>query len=217
MAAFKFDIRQLFPQPIVKVNCSLLPHTFHGNRRQALEATAKMSAIIDHLGQLSAIAQKLNTPVTTAQKLRKSDNQIVYLMADVGALNSGRGDEVVGLLKIGTKDLYLFDEFGQSRKVDNAPCILDFYIHDKRQRSGLGKKLFQTMLSEEKWEPVKCSVDRPSEKLLGFLKKHYGLERVIPQANHFVLYDGFFEHEKVNEQPNEITRSRRMLMANRYL
>nr|XP_014095878.2 alpha-tubulin N-acetyltransferase 1-like [Bactrocera oleae] len=217
MAVFKFDIRSLFPKPIVKVDSSLLPHTFHGNRRQALEATAKMSAIIDHLGQLSAIAQKLNIPITTAQKLRKSDNQIVYLMADLGEFNSGRSDEVVGLLKIGMKDLYLFDELGQSRKVDNAPCILDFYVHDKRQRSGLGKKLFQTMLSEEKWEPVKCSVDRPSEKLLGFLKKHYGLERVIPQANHFVLYDGFFEQDKANEQPNVMTRSRRMLMANRYL
>uniref|UniRef100_A0A0K8UJK7 Alpha-tubulin N-acetyltransferase 1 n=1 Tax=Bactrocera latifrons TaxID=174628 RepID=A0A0K8UJK7_BACLA len=142
MAVFKFDIRSLFPQPIVKVDSSLLPHTFHGNRRQALEATAKMSAIIDHLGQLSAIAQKLNIPITTAQKLRKSDNQIVYLMADFAEFNSGRGDEVVGLLKIGMKDLYLFDELGQSRKVDNAPCILDFYVHDKRQRSGLGKKTF---------------------------------------------------------------------------
>ncbi|XP_036344026.1 alpha-tubulin N-acetyltransferase 1-like, partial [Rhagoletis pomonella] len=170
------------------------------------------------LGQLSAVAQNLTKPVTTAQKLRSSDNQVVYLMADVGDCD-GRGDEVIGLLKIGTKDLYLFDELGQTRKVDKAPCILDFYIHDSRQRTGLGKKLFQTMLSEEKWVPVKCSVDRPSEKLLGFLKKHYGLERTIPQANHFVLYDGFFEREGEgsNEKASEMRRSRKMLMANRYL
>ncbi|XP_053963288.1 alpha-tubulin N-acetyltransferase 1-like [Anastrepha ludens] len=216
MAAFQFDIRNLFAQPIVKVNSTLLPHTFRGDKRQAMEATAKMSAIIDHLGQLSAKAQKLTKPITTAQKLRMSDNQVVYLMADVGEHN-GHGDEVIGLLKIGTKDLYLFDELGQTRKVDKAPCILDFYIHDARQRTGLGKELFQTMLREEKWVPVKCSVDRPSEKLLGFLKKHYGLERIIPQANHFVLYDGFFEHEKGNGKPNEMARSHKMLMANRYL
>lgn len=99
---------------------------------------------------------------------------------------------IIGLLKVGTKDLYLFDETGQTRKIDNAPCILDFYIHESRQRAGLGKDLFETMLSEEHWTPLKCSVDRPSEKLLGFLKKHYGLERTIPQANNFVLYEGFF-------------------------
>ncbi|CAD7014367.1 unnamed protein product [Ceratitis capitata] len=215
MATFEFDIRHLFPQPIVKVTSTLLPHTFHGQQQQALEATAKISAIIDRLGELSANAQKLNKPITTAQKLRQSDNQVVYLMADV-AKGSERGDEVVGLLKIGTKDLYLFDELGQARKVDNVPCILDFYIHDSRQRMGLGKKLFETMLNEEKWNPVKCSVDRPSEKLLGFLKKHYGLERAIPQANHFVLYDGFFEHEKSSEKVTELTRSRRMLMTNRH-
>lgn len=103
---------------------------------------------------------------------------------------------VIGLLKVGNKDLYLFDETGQTRKVENAPCILDFYIHESRQRAGLGKDLFETMLADEKWTPIKCSVDRPSEKLLGFLRKHYGLVRSIPQANNFVLYEGFFDDDK---------------------
>jgi len=80
----------------------------------------------------------------------------------------------------------------KTRKVEQAPSILDFYIHESRQRAGLGKRLFQTMLNEEQWTPLKCSVDRPSEKLLGFLSKHYGLQRIIPQANNFVLYEGFF-------------------------
>lgn len=102
---------------------------------------------------------------------------------------------VLGILKVGTKDLYLFDATGQTRKVENVPCILDFYIHESRQRGGLGKHLFETMLADENWHPVKCSVDRPSEKLLGFLKKHYGLVHTIPQANNFVVYDGFFESE----------------------
>lgn len=51
------------------------------------DATSKMSEIIDHLGQLSAHAQKLNTPVTTAQRLRMSENQTIYLLADVEAGN----------------------------------------------------------------------------------------------------------------------------------
>ncbi|XP_059216737.1 alpha-tubulin N-acetyltransferase 1 isoform X2 [Stomoxys calcitrans] len=194
MVEFRFDISPLFTQPIVKVTSNLLPHTFRGDRRQCLDATSKMSEIIDRLGQLSANAQKLNTPVTTAQRLRMSENQTIYLMADVDAGNNGA---VIGLLKVGTKDLYLFDEIGQTRKVENAPCILDFYIHESRQRAGLGKDLFETMLADEKWTPVKCSVDRPSEKLLGFLKKHYGLVRSIPQANNFVLYEGFFDDGKI--------------------
>ncbi|XP_067634000.1 alpha-tubulin N-acetyltransferase 1-like [Eurosta solidaginis] len=215
MATFQYDLRQLFPQPIIKITSTLLPHKFRGDHRQAADIAAKISKIIDRMGELSAIAQKLNKPVTTAQKLRMSDNHVVYLMADLAKDGDGRRGEVTGLLKIGFKDLYLFDELGQARKVDKTPCILDFYIHDSRQRTGLGKVLFQTMLSEEKWVPVKCSVDRPSEKLLSFLKKHYGLERCIPQANHFVLYDGFFEHEKGNEKASELARSRRMLLANR--
>ena len=44
-----------------------------------------MSEIIDRLGQLSASAQKLNKPVTTAQRLRMSENQTIYLMGDVNA------------------------------------------------------------------------------------------------------------------------------------
>ncbi|XP_070071404.1 alpha-tubulin N-acetyltransferase 1 isoform X2 [Drosophila takahashii] len=189
MVEFRFDIKPLFPQPIIKVTSNLLPHTFRGDRRQCLDATTKMSEIIDRLGQLSATSQGLSKPVTTAQRLRMSDNQTIYLLADS---EQGHNGAVTGLLKVGTKDLYLFDESGQTRKVEQAPSILDFYIHESRQRAGLGKRLFQTMLSEEQWTPLKCSVDRPSEKLLGFLSKHYGLQRIIPQANNFVLYEGFF-------------------------
>lgn len=46
-----------------------------------------MSEIIDRLGQLSANAQKLNTPVTTAQRLRMSENQTIYLLADINQGN----------------------------------------------------------------------------------------------------------------------------------
>ncbi|XP_054733239.1 alpha-tubulin N-acetyltransferase 1-like isoform X2 [Anastrepha obliqua] len=192
MANFKFDIRSIFTQPVVKISSNMLPHTFRGDRRMSLDISSKVSEIIDHLGELSAVAQKLTKPVTSAQKLRSSENQTVYLMADVNEYDS---NVVIGLLKIGTKNLYLFDSIGQTRKVDKVPCILDFYIHDSRQRTGIGKKLFDIMLSEESWIPVKCAVDRPSEKLLNFLKKYYGLENIIPQANKFVLYKGFFDED----------------------
>uniref|UniRef100_A0A1B0B5I8 Alpha-tubulin N-acetyltransferase n=1 Tax=Glossina palpalis gambiensis TaxID=67801 RepID=A0A1B0B5I8_9MUSC len=197
MVDFRFDIKPLFTRPIIKVTSNLLPHTFRGDRRQSLDATAKISEIIDSLGLLSAKAQKLTKPVTTAQRLRSSENQVVYILADVDK------GVVLGLLKVGTKDLYLFDEIGQTRKISNAPSILDFYIHESRQRSGLGKELFETMLTDEGWKPIKCSVDRPSDKLLGFLRKHYGLVRTIPQANNFVLYEGFFDDKQQPENQDQ--------------
>lgn len=77
------------------------------------------------------------------------------------------------MLKVGTKNLYVFDPNGESKQVQ-APCVLDFYVHESRQRSGLGKLLFETMLEQEKYHPSKMAIDRPSEKLVGFLRKHYG-------------------------------------------
>ena len=80
---------------------------------------------------------------------------------------------VVGILKIGHKSLYVFDKYGDTKHVV-APCVLDFYVHESRQRHGLGKILFEHMLEHENLLPEQLAVDRPSEKLLGFLRKHYG-------------------------------------------
>lgn len=105
---------------------------------------------------------------------------------------------VTGLLKVGRKLLYVFDEEGETHTVD-APCVLDFYVHETRQRFGLGKELFQFMLDCEKYKANQLAIDRPSDKLLAFLRKHYGLERQIRQMNNFVIYDGFFD---LNEDQN---------------
>ena len=85
----------------------------------------------------------------------------------------------------------MFDKFGDTKHV-LAPCVLDFYIHETRQRAGLGKVLFEYMLEYENLLPEQLAIDRPSEKLLSFLKKHYALTEKIPQMNNFVIYDGFF-------------------------
>ncbi|NWW68711.1 ATAT acetyltransferase, partial [Ifrita kowaldi] len=71
-------------------------------------------------------------------------------------------------------------------------CVLDFYIHESQQRRGLGRELFREMLQRERVQPEKLAVDRPSEKLLGFLRKHFGLCDLIPQVNNFVIFEGFF-------------------------
>lgn len=57
---------------------------------------------------------------------------------------SGKG-AVTGMLKVGKKGLYVFDRDGQHYQV-TPPCILDFYVHESRQRTGLGKQLFEHML-----------------------------------------------------------------------
>lgn len=53
---------------------------------------------------------------------------------------------VVGLLKTGSKNLFMFDEAGAHFELQPR-CILDFYIHETRQRMGLGKDLYQHMLT----------------------------------------------------------------------
>lgn len=58
---------------------------------------------------------------------------------------SGLGS-VIGLLKTGSKNLFLFDEMGEHYQLQ-ARCILDFYVHESRQRMGLGNTLYQYMLS----------------------------------------------------------------------
>jgi|TARA_B110000305_G_scaffold176501_1_gene195393 alpha-tubulin N-acetyltransferase 1 len=48
------------------------------------------------------------------------------------------------------------------------------------------------MLHFEKTEPHKLAYDRPSEKFLAFLGKHFGLKKYVPQNNNFVVYDAYF-------------------------
>ncbi|XP_031349130.1 extensin-like isoform X2 [Photinus pyralis] len=45
---------------------------------------------------------------------------------------------------------------------------------------------------KESVEPAKLAIDRPSEKLLSFMTKHYGLEAPMRQMNNYVVFDGFF-------------------------
>ena len=48
------------------------------------------------------------------------------------------------------------------------------------------------MLEAEKSEPHLIAYDRPSPKLLEFLKKHYGLTDFVPQNNNFVVFNQYY-------------------------
>lgn len=56
-----------------------------------------------------------------------------------------RNFAVVGILKMGWKKLYLYNKVG-SRLEAMVYCLLDFYIHESRQRKGYGKFLMDYML-----------------------------------------------------------------------
>ncbi|XP_011342196.1 alpha-tubulin N-acetyltransferase isoform X2 [Ooceraea biroi] len=195
---FKFNVNKLLPRKINKVTHNLTPEDFKGDRRELNECQRLLSRILDDMGEASARAQGLNKPITSALKLRDTDHTI-YLLVDNEA-NNGLGS-VVGLLKTGSKNLFLFDETGEHYQLQ-ARCILDFYVHESRQRMGLGNILYQHMLSEENIRPVKLAIDRPSEKFLAFLHKYYRLSKIIPQNNKFVVFEGFFDDENRDVRSN---------------
>ncbi len=56
----------------------------------------------------------------------------------------GRG-AVVGMIKLGHKKLFVYDRDGTQHEMDPL-CVLDFYVHESRQRHGCGKRLFEHAL-----------------------------------------------------------------------
>jgi len=50
------------------------------------------------------------------------------------------------------------------------------------------------MLKFENVKPSNLAYDRPSPKLIGFLKKHYSLIDFTPQNNNFVVFHDYFKN-----------------------
>merc|ERR1719188_1035940 len=101
----------------------------------------------------------------------------------------------MGFLKVGPKRLFVAAPPGHQRAFADVQgafreieplCALDFYIHERCQRSGYGRRLFDAMLAREQIVPAKLGYDRPSPKYLSFLAKHYQLTKYKPQSNNFV-------------------------------
>ncbi|XP_075962262.1 alpha-tubulin N-acetyltransferase 1 isoform X3 [Anarhichas minor] len=182
---FPFDINQLFSERV-----SILDQTLVAGRKSAgmPQLQAHIATVIDELGRASAKAQQLPASITSASKLQFQRHQL-YLLKD-GESNGGRG-VVVGFLKVGYKKLFLLDRQGVHIEAEPL-CVLDFYIAENFQRHGYGLELFDFMLQHKNLEPVLMAYDRPSPKFLSFLAKHYCLTPSVPQANNFVVFQGFF-------------------------
>ncbi|MGH0184334.1 UNVERIFIED_CONTAM: hypothetical protein FKN15_014644 [Acipenser sinensis] len=136
-----------------------------------------MATVIDELGKASAKSQQLQAPITSAVKMQSSRHHL-YVLKD-GEANNGRG-VAIGFLKVGYKKLFVLDHGGAHNEVEPL-CVLDFYIHESLQRHGYGKRLFNHMLENERVEAQLLAYDRPSQKFLSFLRKHYGLAASVPQ------------------------------------
>lgn len=145
--------------------------------------------IIDEMGKASAKAQHLPAPITSTAKMQSSKHHL-YILKDCTPQNCGKST-VIGFLKVGYKKLFVLDRHGAHNE-EEPLCVLDFYIHESLQRHGHGKDLFEHMLQQEQVDPQHLAVDRPSEKFLCFLRKHYNLQSTIPQVNNFVVFEGFF-------------------------
>ena len=149
--------------------------------------------ILNSMGEASSRAQQLNTIITSAHKFFISNHRI-FIKADQ--------NKVLGFIKVGNKKLFLRDRNFNYHEV-NTLCVLDFYVHESTQRRGIGKQLFDYMLKFEKKIPTELAYDRPSEKLLSFLNKYFGLNDYIYQNNNYVVFDEFFD--LISNSKNNIT------------
>eukprot|EP00440_Ansanella_granifera_P065814 gb/GFBE01071375.1/.p2 GENE.gb/GFBE01071375.1/~~gb/GFBE01071375.1/.p2 ORF type:complete len:275 (-),score=45.06 gb/GFBE01071375.1/:94-918(-) len=154
------------------------------------DSRGALCTVIEEMGRRSADAQGLRKPVTSGSCL--GDHRL-YLLVE--------GRVALGLLKVGRKRLFVeaprnpkdFADVKAAFREIEPLCALDFYVHERCQRSGFGRQLFDTMLAREHVTPEQLGYDRPSPKLISFLKKHFGLSKYRPQNNNFVVFDAFFD------------------------
>lgn len=118
-------------------------------------------------------------------KLFNSDNRL-YIRA--------HGKQVIGFIKVGKRNLFISGANGGIKEIKPL-CVLDFYVHESCQRGGHGKALFDLMLQKERVGPEKLAYDRPSDKLIGFLGKHFGLKKYVPQNNNFVVFEAYWQKD----------------------
>eukprot|EP00698_Gefionella_okellyi_P024716 TRINITY_DN8800_c0_g1_i1.p1 TRINITY_DN8800_c0_g1~~TRINITY_DN8800_c0_g1_i1.p1 ORF type:complete len:251 (+),score=37.57 TRINITY_DN8800_c0_g1_i1:81-833(+) len=143
-----------------------------------------LQVVIDGMGKASATAQGLGQVITTMSRLRASPDQHLYIFS--------KNQAVGGILKIGKKKLFVRNPRGSLVEMEPL-CVLDFFVAPSWQRSGIGRALFDRMLADVVVEPWQLGYDRPSPKLIAFLRKHFGLSRYRPQENNFVVFDEIFE------------------------
>ncbi|KAA0192851.1 Alpha-tubulin N-acetyltransferase [Fasciolopsis buskii] len=183
---FNFDIRRIFQSELTCLK-SDMPIFRNG---YASNVYTEIADVIDKMGEGSAKAQRLPQIVTNFRRFRNSNHKL-FVLADLSE------NRILGILKSGRKHLFIHDKDGVC--VETEPvCVLDFYVHESKQRQGCGRRLFDKMLQDECVSPRAIAIDSPSSKMLQFLRKHYGLNNPIFASNSYVIFPGFFEQQKTS-------------------
>ncbi|XP_014369672.2 alpha-tubulin N-acetyltransferase-like [Papilio machaon] len=194
-------VNDLFKENISTITAADIPPCGRYFDKESRVKFFSLEKIINSIGQMSTKAQGLKRIITTFEKLRLSPNHKLYILKDEKG-NDGAG-EVIGILKIGEKKLFLYDRQGKLM-ISTPMCVLDFFVLDNRQRRGFGKKLFEYMLQDQKLKPYELAIDGPSPKMLEFLKKHYNFIKVLKQSNNFAVCEKFFESANIGStRPQE--------------
>jgi alpha-tubulin N-acetyltransferase 1 len=64
------------------------------------------------------------------------------------------------------------------------------------------------MLNNEKVKPENLGYDKPSNKFLNFLEKHYNLTDYVPQNNNFVVFKNYFKKQEYKDYKENQTKSK---------
>mmetsp|Transcript_24927 Transcript_24927/g.23918 ORF Transcript_24927/g.23918 Transcript_24927/m.23918 type:complete len:175 (+) Transcript_24927:145-669(+) len=141
---------------------------------------------LDRLGVASGKAQLLNGPISSVDKILTTNHTII-ISYKITSLNK---KILNGYLKYGIKDLFFYKKNGIISQCSPI-CLLDFYVDENVQREGIGLSLFKKMLEVTSMEATHIAYDRPSPKLIAFMRKHYNLKNPDLQPNRFAIFEGF--------------------------
>ena len=204
---FSFDCEEILDCD--KNGYSILEGACHNKIRPGYKAYIK--EILDKMGELSSKSQNLLVNITTTNRFFPSD-QCLIIKADK--------NKVLGYIKVGPKKLFLRDRICNYHERKTL-CVLDFYIYDTEQRTGIDREIFDFMLNYKNINPGELAYDSPTLRFLAFLKRNYGLENFIAQENNFIIFDEFFESEKIKsnetQYDSDTHRVIENLMRPRYL
>ena len=117
-------------------------------------------------------------------------------------------------MKVGRRQLYLYNRNSSACQKCRPVCIMDFFVYDHCQRQGFGRALFDFMLmvctnssctmflQNQGIAAGQLAFDKPSQSLLNFLEKHYGMFDPVWQATNYAVYPEFFD---ILEHPEHLT------------
>ena len=188
------------PRSVAHPGFLLLTRSSLAKLDRAPEDMDAVRHVLDTMGKRSMVAQGLSKPITSFAGMRTGDFRLY--------LSIGPGGVVRGLLKVGTKQLFVRRKPDAEYCQVSPLCVLDFYVHEGCQRAGVGSALFQHMLAHERATAPALGYDRPSPKLIAFLAKHHGLKHYTPQNNNFVLFEQFWSAPRGRPPPPPAAPSR---------